>query len=159
MNSLGTIIGEICKIVFPISEDIVFGNQKSSVAICTLGSISLLESIRKSALMEKISLVGRLLSENNGIDSLVKNTISNNQIKTIIVCGNDVWGHKSGHSLLSLHKNGIDDTGRIIGSKSPNPFLTVKKEQVEKFRTQVQIINKIGETDIESIGKIINSKT
>lgn len=158
MNALGTILGEICKIVFPIPEDVVFGNQKSSIAVCTLASTSLLKDIQKSTLMEKILLVGRLLSENKGIDSLVKNTISNKQIKTIIVCGKDVWGHKAGHSLLSLYKNGIDDSGRIFGSYSPNPILTIQKSDVEKFQNQIQIIDKIGETNIESIAEIINSK-
>jgi len=71
--------------------------------------------------------VGQLLSENKGIDSIIKHVNKNPQINTIIVCGKEVWGHKSGHSLFELHKNGIDQKNRIINSTSPDPYLTVPK--------------------------------
>ena len=105
--------------------------------------------------MEKIFVVGRLLSENKGIDKLVKNVISNKNIETIIICGNEVLGHKSGHSLLELYENGIDENGRIIGSTSPKPYLTISLNELKKFRNQVSIINKIGITNIEKLIPLI----
>ncbi|MGQ0377224.1 MAG: tetrahydromethanopterin S-methyltransferase subunit A [Nitrososphaerota archaeon] len=157
MKTLENAIGKLCKTILPINEEIFFGNQKSAIAICTLSSISLLKEISKSDIMEKISLAGRLLSENKGIDSLVRYTITNNTVKTIILCGKDVTGHKAGHSLLALYKNGIDDDGRIIGSHSPDPVLTVTKSDVTTFCNKVKILDMIGETSLEKINQAVDS--
>ena len=54
--------------------------------------------------MNDVSIVGRLLSENKGIDSIINFVNENQKINTIIVCGKEVWGHKAGHSLFELHK-------------------------------------------------------
>ncbi len=157
MNVLGNFIGEICKTLIPIPEEMYFGNNESSISICTLSSINLLKRISDSNLMNNIAVVGRLLSENQGIDSIIQNVISNKKNKIIILCGKEVSGHKAGHSLLTLHKNGINNDGRITGSNSPDPILMVSKTDVDKFRNQVKIINKIGTTNFSEINKLVNS--
>lgn len=155
MNFVGEIIGEVCKKLLPIPEEIYLGNNQSTVVICTLSSIDLLKKLGSSNIMNKVAIVGRLLSENKGIDSLVRYVVSNKNIETIILCGNDVWGHKAGHSLLSLMKNGIDENGRIIESTSPDPILTISHIDIENFRNQVKIIDKINLTDINKITNIV----
>lgn len=157
MNIVENIAGEICKIILPINEEVFFGNSKSSIAICTLASIKLLKDISNSSLMKQIALVGRLLSENKGIDSLVKYVISKKNIKTILICGKDTIGHRSGHSLLKLHENGIDSNCRIIGSSSPESVLTITKSEIQIFQKQITLINKIGETNISEIIHSVNS--
>jgi tetrahydromethanopterin S-methyltransferase subunit A len=157
MNFLGDILGEICKTIFPVNEEVYLGNPKSSISICTLSSISLLKNIANSDLMKEINLVGRLLSENKGIDSIVRYVNSNQNIKTLIVCGKEVSGHKSGNSLLDLYNYGINSNGRIINSSSPDPTLTVKQHEVEKFRQKIRIINKIGVTNLVEIIKLVKS--
>jgi tetrahydromethanopterin S-methyltransferase subunit A len=107
--------------------------------------------------MKEINLVGRLLSENKGIDSIIRYVNSSQNIKTLIVCGKEVPGHKSGNSLLDLYSNGIHNNGRIINSSSPDPTLTVTQNEVEKFRSKVRIINKIGVTNLEEISKLVKS--
>jgi len=155
MNSIGNVIGELCKALLPIPEESYLGNDNSSVAICTLSSIDLLKKISNSELLNHISIAGRLFSENKGIDSLIKYVNQNKKIKTIIVCGKEVWGHKSGHSLFELHKNGIDNFGRIINSTSPDPFLTVSKSEINYFQNEVTLVNMINETNFEEIKKAI----
>lgn len=157
MNIIENIVGEICKIILPINEEIFFGNSKSQIAVCTLSSMKLLKEISNSSLMSQIALVGRLLSENKGIDSLVKDVISKKSIKTILICGKDTMGHRSGHSLVKLYENGVDSNGRIIGSSSPDPVLTITKSEIQIFQKQITIINKIDETDISEIKYSINS--
>jgi len=157
MNLIGNIFGEVCKTIFPIPEEIYFGNSKSSISICTLSSIHLLKDISNSELMNNIALVGRLLSENKGIDSIIHYVNSNPTVKTIILCGKEVLGHKPGYSLLALCKNGIDSTGRIINSSSPDPVLNVSLNEVKKFRSKVRIINKIGVTDLREIINLVQS--
>lgn len=156
MNSLENLAGEICKIILPIPEEVYFGNKNSSVAICTLSSIDLLKKLSQPKLLHNVAIVGRLLSENKGIDSLVNYVNENQNIKTIILCGKEVSGHKAGHSLLSLHKFGIDKHNRIINSTSPDPITTLTNSKVEKFQSQVKIIDVIGEINPDKIIQLIN---
>lgn len=151
MNPLSDIAGEICKIVFPIHEEVFLGNSGSTIAVCTLSSMELLKEISNSDLMKKIAISGRLLSENKGIDELVRNIIKNPNLQTLIVCGKEVSGHKTGHALVSLYKYGIDNDNRIVNSYSPSPFLTVSKQDVEKFQKQITLVDRIGETRLDRI--------
>ena len=157
MNLIEDIVGELCKILLPIEEEIFFGEPTSNIAICTLSSISLLKDISHSNIIKEIAIAGRLLSENKGIDSLIRSVISNVKINVIILCGKETIGHKLGDSLLCLYKNGIDENHKIIGSSSPYPILTVTKKQVSKFQRQVKIINKIGETDVSNLKNIVEN--
>jgi len=158
MNPIGEMVGELCKILLPIEDRVYFGNSESGVAVCTLSSMKLLGEIVNSTLMAKINIAGRLLSENKGIDLLVRHVISDGKIRTIILCGKDTMGHRPGHSLLCLHQNGIDWDGKIIGSQSPDPMVSLTDGEVEKFQNQVRIVDKIGETDISNLGQEISSK-
>ncbi|MFZ8921509.1 MAG: tetrahydromethanopterin S-methyltransferase subunit A [Nitrosopumilaceae archaeon] len=155
MNDLGNWIGEICAVLLPINEKSYNGNSNSSIAVCTLSSIDLLRKISNSDLMSEISIVGRLLSENKGIDEIIRYINQNQNIKKIIICGKEVWGHKAGHSLFQLHQNGIDNNNRIIGSKSPDPILSVKHSEISYFQKEIKLINLIGETNPEKIFQYI----
>ena len=151
MNTLGEQIGELCKIILPIPEESYLGDINSSIAVCTLSSIDLLKKLANSEILNHISIVGRLLSENKGIDSIIKHVYKNQKITTIIVCGKEVWGHKAGHTLFQLHKHGVDKNNRIINSTSPDPYLTVSKSQIQYFQNNITLINLINETDLKII--------
>lgn len=161
MNGLGDLIGELCKAAFPIPEESYAGNPDSAVAICTLSSIGLLRQIANSPeILDRVAVAGRLFSENKGIDSLVRHVNSHKKIRTIIVCGKEVPGHRAGHSLMALHKNGIGDghnnnNKRIIGSSSPEPYLTVTKHEVAYFQNEVALVDRIGSTDLGLIKKLV----
>jgi tetrahydromethanopterin S-methyltransferase subunit A len=113
--------------------------------------------------MDKILVVGRLLSENKGIDTIIKFTLSHPELRYIIVCGKEVRGHQAGQALLSLYENGIinnndNNTGSmfIVGAKGPYPVLRSSWEDVNAFRKQItKIYNLIGISDIEQIKKQI----
>ena len=154
MNVLGEAIGQLCKTILPIPEEYYLGNPDSSIAVCTLSSMNLLKKFPNSTIFNHISLVGRLLSENKGIESIIEHIWKNQKIKIIIVCGKEVWGHKAGHSLFQLHKFGIDNDNRIINSTSPDPFLNISKSKIKYFQNNITLINLINETDF----KIISSK-
>ena len=155
MNPIGEAIGELCKVILPINEEFYLGNFNSSVTIYTLSSIDLLKNFANSEILNQISIVGRLLSENKGIDFIIKYVNKNPKVNTIIVCGKEVWGHKSGHSLFQLHKNGTDQNNRIINSTSPDPFLTVSKSEIKYFQDNVNLVDLINITEFELILKKI----
>ena len=156
MNVIAEAIGELCKAILPVNEEYYLGNIDSKIAVCTLSSIELLKNFANSKILKDISIVGRLLSENKGIDSIVEYVYKNQKPLTIIVCGKEVWGHKSGHSLFQLSKNGIDKNKRIIGSNSPDPFLTVSISKVQYFQNHVTLVDLINETNYEEILKKIS---
>ena len=151
MNKIGDTIGKICEVLLPIPEEFYIGNDNSSICICTLSSIKLLKEIKNSEIINKVAIVGRLFTENKGIDSIIKHVNQNKKIKTIIVCGKEVWGHKSGHSLFELYKNGVDNNNRIINSTSPDPFLTVTKSEIKYFQKEIRLVNLIDETNMKLI--------
>jgi len=151
LNKLGETIGKICEIFLPIPEEFYIGNLNSSVCICTLSSIKLLKEIKDFKIIDNVAIVGRLFTGNKGIDLIIKHVNQNKKIKTIVVCGKEVWGHKSGHSLFQLHKYGIDDNNKIINSTSPDPFLTVSKLEIKYFQKEITLLNLIGETNIKLI--------
>jgi len=151
VNAIGETIGELCKIILPIPEESYRGDPNSSIAVCTLSSIDLLKKLASSEILNQLSIAGRLLSENKGIDSIIKHVNKNQKIITIIVCGKEVWGHKAGHSLFQLYKNGVDKNNRIINSTSPDPYLTVSKSQIQYFQNKITLVNLINETNFETI--------
>jgi len=151
LNKLSDAIGKLCEVLLPIPEEFYIGNTNSSICICTLSSIKLLKELKNSEIIENVAIAGRLFTENKGIDSIIKYVNQNKKIKTIIVCGKEVWGHKSGHSLFQLHKYGIDKNNRIINSTSPEPILTVSNSQIQYFKKEITLVNLINETNMQLI--------
>lgn len=128
------------------------GNKNSCVAVCSLSSIDLLENFNKSDYLSKISIIGKDVTENVGIEKIVLNTVSNPNIRFLILCGRESEGHFVGQGIKALVDNGIDEKGRIIEAKGPIPYLkNLTKEQIENFRKQVKIVDLIGCEDIPTI--------
>ena len=128
------------------------GNKNSCVAVCTLSSIDLLEEFNKSDYLNKISIVGKDVTENVGIEKIVLNSISNPHIRFLILCGKESEGHFVGQGINALINGGVDEKGKIIGAKGPIPFVkNLTKEHVETFRRQVKIVDLIGCEDISTI--------
>jgi len=144
---------------WPIERGSYFvGDEKASVAINTLSSTGLPKELIKT-LKDKIAIVGYCETENIGVEKIVKNTISNPNIRTMIICGNEsgenmMGGHFSGQALISLHSNGINEKNRIIGAKGKRPVVkNLNNDQVERFQSQIEIVNLIGNNSIEGISQ------
>jgi len=80
LNKVSETIGKICEIFLPIPEEFYIGNLNSSVCICTLSSIKLLKEIKNSKIIDNVAIVGRLFTENKGIDSIIKHANQNKKI-------------------------------------------------------------------------------
>jgi tetrahydromethanopterin S-methyltransferase subunit A len=121
------------------------------VAVSTLASVELAEALA-AARPRELCIVGKTETENIGIDKIVKNTIMNPTIRTLLVVGREPKGHRSGQTLLSLGANGVDKRMRVIGSLGKHPILrNVTREEVESFRRQVRIVDLIGREDTAQI--------
>ncbi len=138
--------------MYPWRGEYTIGSPDSPVAIVTLAS-------KIDFPKDKIAIWGHMKTENLGIEKVVANVISNPLIRVLIVCGEEVRGHRSGHSLLSLHSKGVDDNGRISGAKGAVPFIeNIDEEAIERFRSQIKIINMIDVIDNEEIMKAVEEQ-
>ncbi len=119
-------------------------DKAAYVAISTLGSISLAQELAE-AKPRTLAIVGKTETENIGIGKIVKNIITNPMIQYLVLAGKETEGHLSGKTLLALKENGIDASGRVVGSPGKRPVLrNVSAEDIKVFREQVQLINMIG---------------
>lgn len=151
-NLLAKFAGRLCEVLLPIKHDIFYGNGNSSVAVCTLSSIKLLEEISKLELLNKVVIAARLFSENKGIETLIRYVLEHRKIKYIILCGIDTKGHLPGQALLALKDNGVDAKGRIIGARGKDPVLEeLTQNEIDEFRKHVILIDLIGTTEISKV--------
>jgi tetrahydromethanopterin S-methyltransferase subunit A len=131
-----------------VKGDYTVGNPDSRIAVVTLAS-----HISPSP---EAALWGSSKTENLGVEKIIMNTISNSNIRYILVCGNESRGHLAGHSLLAIHENGIDEKGRIIGSEGAIPFIeNITKTAIKRFQDQITLFDMIGLVDREEIIEIV----
>lgn len=104
-----------------------------------------------------VAIYGFLKTENIGIEKIVANVISNPYIRFLVVCGEDIRGHRSGSSLVALHRNGIDEQHRIIDAPGAIPYIeNLGGKALERFQAQIKLVDLIGITKKENIDKVIN---
>jgi len=132
----------------PVRGDYHVVNPRSAVAVVTLTSPLVLRGC---------AIFGQCKTENLGLEKIIANVISNCNIRFVIICGLESKGHLPGNTLLALHKNGIDDQGRIIGSKGAIPFIqNLGPEAVRRFQDQVELLDCIGIVDAQEIEGLID---
>jgi len=133
----------------PVRGDYTVIDPHSRICVATLASD--MEAFPDAC------MVGSCKTENLGIEKIIINTISNSNIRFILVCGTESRGHLSGNTLLAIHKNGIDEQGRIIGSDGAIPFIeNIPVEAIERFRQQVELIDMRGLIETNKILELIN---
>lgn len=131
----------------PLRGDFVVFDPDRSVAVVTLAS-----NLR----IENAAISGTCKTENLGIEKIVANMISNSNIRFLLICGVESKGHLPGNTLIALHKNGIDEKGKIIGSKGAIPFIqNLTIEAVRRFQSQIQLIDRIGLEDERQIALLV----
>lgn len=121
------------------------------VAVTTLGSVALAEAVSRNP-PAGLCIVGKVETENIGIEKIIKNVVSNPAIRYFICAGNEPPRHLTGATLLALFANGMDGRNRIAGSPGMRPVLpNTSAAEVRAFREQVQPIDMIGCTDVSVI--------
>ncbi len=124
------------------------GRKDRSVAISTLGSLDLMQRIGRR---EEFAIMGKTFTENIGIEKVVQNVVSNQAIRFLILCGKES-PHRVGQSFIALKRAGVNSEGRIIGSQGRIPVLkNLRGEEIPHFREQIEIVDLIGEQQVETI--------
>jgi tetrahydromethanopterin S-methyltransferase subunit A len=145
----------IVNTLYPWGGDFTQGHYQQNIALVLL-NIDYVPSAN-------IAIYGKLKTENIGIEKIIANVISNPFIRFLLICGEEIRGHRSGKSLICLHKFGIDENNRIIKAPGAIPYIeNINKKAIERFQRQIQIIDLIGTIDPiiidHNILKAINSK-
>lgn len=128
----------------------VVGDKKSCIAVCTLSSLDIF-------LEDGFAIAGKCVTENIGMEKIIKNIISNPNIRYLLLCGVEPKGHYVGQAFKCLIENGLDSSRRIIGAKGAMPFLrNLSKEQIGHFKQQIRVVDMIEEEHAEKIMEKVN---
>jgi tetrahydromethanopterin S-methyltransferase subunit A len=131
----------------PLRGEYSVGDPKNSIAVVTLASLLHIKGA---------TIVGPCKTENLGVEKVVANILSISNIRFVMICGAESKGHLPGDSIMALHRNGMDEKGRIIGSRGAIPFIqNLTPEAIDRFRKQVLILNFIGLEDERNIDLLI----
>ncbi len=127
------------------------GDPKSCVAVCTLKEVDMILPVQKTAIS------GRCLTENVGIERVIKNLVSNPNIRFLILCGTEPKGHFVGQAFKCVRDNGVKD-GNIIGAAGAMPYLkNTSQEEIERFNKQIELVDLIDVVDVKKIEESIDS--
>jgi tetrahydromethanopterin S-methyltransferase subunit A len=137
--------------LYPWGGGFTAGRADSCVAAVTLG-----EELAFPA--DRVALWGSMKTENLGVEKVVANVVSNPNIRFLIVCGAEVRGHRSGDSILCLHRSGIDSNNRVVGARSAIPFIeNLPREAIDRFRRQVEVVDLVGVADPARIAEAVDA--
>jgi len=135
---------------WPVSSgNYIIGNPKGSIAVCTLTSPELIKPLVEN---DGVAIAGRLVTVNLGIEKIIRNIISNPNIRYLLVCGKDSPVFHTAQGLSCLFQKGVDEEKRIIDAAGHYPVLTnINMDQIDQFRDQCEMLDYSGELDITSI--------
>ncbi len=131
----------------PYPGDYVVGDPSGSIAVCTLASHDLTNSLISSG-EPGIAISGKCETENIGVEKVALNILANPNIRWLILCGKEAEGHRPGDAFLKLKEFGVDGAMRIQNAASWGPILkNLTMLHVARFRQQVEVVNIIGSTE------------
>jgi tetrahydromethanopterin S-methyltransferase subunit A len=126
-------------------------DPQEPVAITTLGSVKLAEELSKLK-PQGVSIIGKVETENIGIEKIIKNIISNQSIRFLLMVGKEPPKHLTGATLKALMENGMNEDKKIPSSPGMRPMLpNTAPEEVERFRSQIELIDMTDCADSEII--------
>jgi len=128
------------------------GNLESNVGLCTLWT-------EKEKILEKVSsenylIAGQCYSKSEGISLIIRHALANKKLSKIILCGADL--NNTGDAILALKEKGIDNDKNISGYEAEIEN-EIPKEAIERFRQNIEIIDKRNVKDYSSIDDFLKT--
>lgn len=124
------------------------------VAVCTLTSRDLVPPLSR---LPQAAVVGTLMTSNLGIEEMVRGLLSRPAVTSLLVCGRDSQRFRSGQSLVSLFRRGVDEaTGAIVGAEGYLPLLrAVAPADVDVLRSRVHLVDARGLENPDVLGRLV----
>ena len=140
------------------------GNDYSPVAVCVIlnrrreETPADYENLVRVAVETGAALAGTLQTENIGLEKVILNVTANPNIRYLIQMGPESPGHLTGEAVAALIKNGVDERKRIIGTRSPTPYLfNISMEHIERFREQITLIDLLNEGSVDLVREAVSA--
>jgi tetrahydromethanopterin S-methyltransferase subunit A len=135
----------------PLPGAYLVGDPTAPVAVCTLTGHDLMHAV---AALPHVAITGRVATANLGIEKIIVNVTANPNIRFLLLCGPDSPLFHPGQTLTALAAGGVTTDRRVIGATGYLPALRgVTTQRIEHFRSQVELVDHIGETDPTTIGR------
>lgn len=136
-----------------VNGNYLVGNPSAQLAVCTLTSENLKGTLFN---WDLVAISGSLYTPNLGIESIILNTISNPNIRYLVVCGKDSPIFQAGQALRCLFDYGINPDKRIINATGHYPvLLNLSIEKIQHFLKQIILIDYREELDMDLVFKNI----
>jgi tetrahydromethanopterin S-methyltransferase subunit A len=121
-----------------------------AVAICTLASEALVDALADRR-PPGVAIVGRVFTENFGVEKVVTNLVANPSLRVLVLSGTESR-HRVGETLLALHAHGVDAAGRVVGTSSPLPVVrSLAPEAVRIYQQKLELVDLRGEDRADAI--------
>jgi tetrahydromethanopterin S-methyltransferase subunit A len=128
-----------------------------AVALCTLASEALVDALAARR-PPGVAIVGRVFTENFGVEKVVTNLVANPCLRVLVLCGTESR-HRVGETLLALHARGVDAAGRVIGTSSPLPLVrSLAPEAVRIYQQKLELVDLRGEDRADAILDAVGSR-
>ncbi|MBI2887061.1 MAG: DUF4346 domain-containing protein [Chloroflexi bacterium] len=119
-------------------------DREGPIAICTLASEALMDALA-AASPPGVAIVGRVFTENFGVEKVVTNLVASPWLRALVLCGTESR-HKVGETLLALWQQGVEADGRVRGSSGPTPMVrSLPPEAVRLYQEKTEIVDLRGE--------------
>ncbi len=140
--------------VWPVAPGAyIVGEADAPVAVCTLTSNDLIRPLGRLA---GVAIAGRVYTPNLGIERIILNLTANPRIRFLVLAGKESPVFHPGQALRALFANGVTLERRIVGAEGHLPVLTnVAIERIELFRNQLELVDRTGMIDPESLEREI----
>jgi tetrahydromethanopterin S-methyltransferase subunit A len=130
------------------------GDAGAPVAVCALTDARLM---REAVGLPGVAIAGCVATANLGIEKIIRNVTANPAIRFVVVCGPDSPLFHPGQTLVALANAGVDDERRVRDAEGYLPVLRgVSRERIERFRRQVELVDRIGEDDIADLSECLS---
>lgn len=122
------------------------------MAICTLSSHDLLETLAQSPLAAQVAIIGPLETENLGIERMLATLLERPGIRWLVVCGDERRGRYQAQALRALFTHGLGPDGAIPEARSKRARLpALQPAHVDAARSQVSLRDLVGVHDADRI--------
>lgn len=137
----------------PVGGSYLVGDASAPVAVCTLTDARLM---RASVGLPGVAIAGCVATANLGIEKIIRNVTANSGIRFLVVCGPDSPLFHPGQTLIALARAGVDGEQRVRDAEGYLPVLRgVSRERIERFRRQVELVDRIGEDDTATLSECL----
>lgn len=122
-----------------VSGNYTVVNSNARIAVCTLTSTNLDEQVIR---WDNVAIVGKVFTPNLGIEKIIRNTISNPNIRYLLLCGKDSPVFHVGQAIQCLFKYGVDSEKRIKNAVGHFPVLqNLSIDNINSFLRQIELID------------------